>query len=178
MPNYCFNKLSLEHSDPTMITRAVDAFKKGALLQEFIPCPQDLLETAKGWSNDEDKQAEMIKLYEENTQKHGYPSWYEHNLARWGTKWDVGEEDGVDEQTDTSVDFAFDSAWSPPIAAYHALEELGFAVTAYYYEPGMGFCGKYENGEDMEYPTENIDDIPEDICEECGIEELEYEDEE
>lgn len=178
MPNYCYNKLSLEHSDPAMITRAVESFKRGQLLQEFIPCPQDLLETAKGWSNDEDKQAEMNRICFENTQKYGYPTWYEHNLARWGTKWDVGDDDGIDEQTDTSVDFAFDSAWSPPIAAYAALEELGFTVTAYYYEPGMGFCGKYELGEDTEYKTDDFDAIPEDIVEECGIEELEYEDDE
>jgi hypothetical protein len=45
----------------------------------------------------------------------------------------------------------FDSAWSPPVKAYEKLEELGFTITASYYEPGCDFCGEWENGQDYEY---------------------------
>ena len=46
---------------------------------------------------------------------------------------------------------SFDSAWAPPINAYIALEQLGFQVRAYYYEPGMQFCGIYGDGYDDYY---------------------------
>jgi len=40
----------------------------------------------------------------------------------------------------------FETAWGPPQGIYEKLEEQGYEVTAYYYEPGSGFCGKYEEG--------------------------------
>jgi hypothetical protein len=38
-----------------------------------------------------------------------------------------------------------------------ALVEQGYEVTLFYYEPGMGFVGKWENGDDdyYEYSGEN-----------------------
>jgi hypothetical protein len=38
-----------------------------------------------------------------------------------------------------------------------ALVEQGYEVTLYYYEPGMGYCGKFEDGYDdcYEYGGEN-----------------------
>jgi hypothetical protein len=38
----------------------------------------------------------------------------------------------------------FDSAWQPPISSYSNLESMNFEIEAYYYEPTMNFCGKYE----------------------------------
>lgn len=177
MPNWCYNKVTLEHKDPAMITRAVEAFKQGNFLQEFIPCPQDLLEATAGGGWDKDSGTERKRV--ENQEKYGFPSWYEHNATKWGTKWDVGDEDGVEddyEPDSNTVSLAFESAWSPPVPAYAVLEELGFDVTAYYYEPGMAFCGYYD-GEDHEYPTDNYDAIPEDIRDEFGIEEYDEEEE-
>ena len=58
MPNWCNNNLTLTHSDPAMIQRAVTAYQEGKLLQEFIPCPQELLETtAQFGANDQEKLA-------------------------------------------------------------------------------------------------------------------------
>ena len=69
----------------------------------------------------------------------------------------------------------FDSAWSPPTEAYHTLVDEGWDVVAFYEEPGMGFCGKFDNGDDntYEYDFENEDwrdDIPEDVQEFAGLE--------
>ena len=69
----------------------------------------------------------------------------------WGTKWDVDCSDAVDNLSEGSLDLWFDSAWGAPIGFYQHLESLGFTVEAYYYESGMGFCGKYEDGEDDYY---------------------------
>ena len=37
------------------------------------------------------------------------------------------------------------------------LTQQGYDVTLYYHEPGMGFVGKYEDGEDYYYELEGLD---------------------
>jgi hypothetical protein len=131
-----------------MISRARAAFNRGALLHEFIPCPEALLDeraTICGGPN----AAEYDQLRAENMEAHGYESWYDWRVANWGTKWDISgdvQEDGSDYLT-----VGFDSAWSPPLNAYWVLEDLGFEIEAYYFEPGMAFCGRWTNGVDESY---------------------------
>ena len=69
----------------------------------------------------------------------------------WGTKWDIENSDALDNLSEGMLDVWFDSAWAPPVGFYTHLETLGFTVEAYYYESGMGFCGKYEDGNDDYY---------------------------
>lgn len=38
--------------------------------------------------------------------------------------------------------------WATTIGVYAALVDNGYDVVAYYNEPGMVFCGKYDNGDD------------------------------
>ena len=49
------------------------------------------------------------------------------------------------------LEFGFESAWAPPMGVYEALVEDGFSVRAYYYEPGMCYTGKFEDGYDECY---------------------------
>ena len=74
-----------------------------------------------------------------------------------------------------TVAFSFDTAWAPPTEWYDNIE--GFYIKAYYYEPGVGFCGTWisEDGDDqyqvdlddnIETVTENI---PSDILDKFGI---------
>ena len=127
MPNWCNNDVTLSHQDPEVIARAVKAYQLGKFLQEFIPIPEDVVET---------------------------DGWYHWCINNWGTKWDIGGDGEFIEQPDaTTLVLKFDSAWSPPIEAYHALEEQGFEVAAYFNEPGMAFCGTY----DAEYGESTID---------------------
>lgn len=74
---------------------------------------------------------------------------YDFCVANWGTKWDVSGE--VVEHTDREATFYFDSAWSPPIAAYSVMAALGFDIVGYYHEPGMAFCGKYVADEESDF---------------------------
>jgi hypothetical protein len=53
---------------------------------------------------------------------------------------------------------SFDTAWSPPIEFYENLEEQGFRIEAFYYEPGMAFCGVYEDGCDDQFDIEGDSD--------------------
>lgn len=175
MPNWCSNKLTLRHADSAMIDRAVSAFSNGALFNEFVPCPVELQDTMSGFFSDESAQSELDAKRAENVTKFGYSSWYDFNIANWGTKWDVGSNDETVERNDVNtVTLHFDTAWAPPIDFYHALVSQDFEVEAMYNEFGMGFCGEYFNGSDsyIEYGTGNMDDIPDDIDAEFGIREI------
>jgi len=149
MPNWCSNQLVLQHRDTAQIRRAIDAFARVQLLDEFCPCPVELRDfkpEKPGFLEQDQKDA--------NKEKYGFESWYEWSIHHWGTKWDVGDEEfeveGY-EPGDTEVVFYFDSAWKPPITAMEYLETAGFDVKLYYWEPGMAFCGVYttEAGDKM-----------------------------
>jgi hypothetical protein len=81
------------------------------------------------------------------------------------------------------VVFNFDSAWAPPTGAYEQLMEQGFKILAYYYEPGMAFCGKWDDGDDDYYEYGDMSAVeieamlPDDLDETFGISEAvaEYE---
>ena len=117
MPNWCANGITLRHEDPAMIQRAAKAFQEGKFLQEFIPCPAELLETvAQMGTNDAEKA---------NRDKYGYSSWYDFNVANWGTKWDV-ESSNVEIEDANTVTAGFDSAWE--IGRASCRERVSIAV--------------------------------------------------
>ena len=161
MPNWCNNGITLRHADPTMIDRVIKG--KEGLLTEFMPTPQELVDTVAGWMG-ADKEAAHQAQQAANIAKYGYKDWYDWNIANWGTKWDVSLEN-VERQDANTVTAAFDSAWAPPIDAYAKLEALGFEVEAMYYEPGMAFVGKYADGCDecIEYSAYTADTVREAI---------------
>ncbi len=138
MPNWCNNTLTLTHVEPSMIERAKRAFQDDKLLNEFIPVPSELL---KG------------------------DGWYDYRVNNWGTKWDVGLGQGqINMDKEHTLGVSFFSAWSPPIAAYEKLSDLGFEIEATYYEPGMMFCGYWDNSNDELYQIEgNADWVRENI---------------
>jgi hypothetical protein len=148
MPNWCNNSITLRHKDSAMVTRAQEALAAGRLLQEFIPCPQDLIDTVSGFMGEDKREAHEAQM-KRNIELYGYKDWYDWNVANWGTKWDVGGDDGLMERLDpNTLQASFDSAWAPPCNAYERLAALGFEIEAYYNEPGMCFCGKVTANED------------------------------
>jgi hypothetical protein len=133
-----------------MLVRAKEALVKGEFLNEFHPVPKNLMIVAGRVGDDNDP--EQIKLQEQtmnNLSVYGYANWYDWCVNEWGTKWDVQDE-GAEVQ-DGVLTTSFDSAWAPPTQAYGRLEDLGFEVCAHYYEPGMAFCGTYQDGLDDYY---------------------------
>lgn len=148
MPNWCNNVVHLRHDDGAQLERARDAFQRGELLQEFVPCPEELLHTESAYYPDGDeRQAALAAQEAANIEQYGFRNWYDWQVANWGTKWDVGGADA--EITDGVLTLSFDSAWSPPVDAYDRLQDLGFDVEAFYYEPGMAFCGSWISGADI-----------------------------
>jgi len=128
-----------------MIARARQAVKDDRLLSEFIPVPQELVDTVSGGYADAEEQRKLEEQIAKNLETYGCKDWYEFCINQWGTKWDIngGEIAG---ESDTSLTIYFETAWSPPIEAYRKLDELGFNIEAMYYEDGMAFCGEYTTG--------------------------------
>lgn len=165
MPNWCENTLKISHKDPSKLDEFVIAWNEGNLLGTLIPCPKELRDTmsgSMGVSEDKHKQyaKEMHEFQMQLNQKYfGYRDWYDWCVANWGTKWDIGYDSARDNKayiTEVNgsefVMVSFDSAWSPPLAAYEKLVEMGYQIHAYYYEPGMMFCGRYDEDGEQHFP--------------------------
>jgi len=130
-------------------------------MSEFYPTPESLNITAGmvGAKGTPDQLA-LEACEQQNLDEHGFANWYDWRVEMWGTKWDIGDKHcDLDYTTgDTAIELSFDSAWSPPIGFYKKMEELGFTVKAYYYEPGMAFCGQFFDGVDAQFDiTGNAD---------------------
>ena len=54
---------------------------------------------------------------------------YNTAVEEWGTKWDISGGDVNVSEDGKSADGWFETAWSPAIAAYEKLEELGYVTT-------------------------------------------------
>jgi len=148
MPNWCNNVAIFTHSDPAMIQKIADVVNQQSdtgILQTFIPCPAELLDTTAGSFSDDAQQTALKLQEEQNLSKYGYRNWYDWQVANWGTKWDFCDV-GIVNQEPNSIELSFQTAWSPPTEAYNKLLDLEFDISAYYYEPGMGFCGEWHNG--------------------------------
>ncbi len=181
MPNWCSNTLTLVHEDRKMISRAVKATQKDALLHEFVPCPQALADTTEGSFGDKLEQARLDAIRKNNRQTYGYSSWYDFAIGEWGCKWDISNgasEYKIKKANDGyTVTLHFDTAWSPPINFYDKLVELDFKVDAMYYEPGINFCGQYFDGQEETFKLNNLtsdeakDQLPSDLDEAFGISE-------
>ena len=170
MPNHCNNYLVLTHPDTAQIERAKKALEEGNFFTEFYPCPEELNDSnlsSFGGENAEEKD----KMRQAMVEKYGYASWYEWNIANWGTKWDAYDI-SIDEDLGRELRVQFDTAWAPPIGFYDALVDLGFGVDAMYNEFGCAFCGHYINGDDnyCEY-NQSGNGIPAEVDEQFGIRE-------
>jgi len=163
VPNWCNNTLVV-HGEPREITRFYEACKKGkddsgtdrfAILPNLYPVPADLSDTmAGGYSTDENgnERPEQVALDAKraaNTEKYGYPDWYDWSVAKWGTKWPDDNTDLVITNP-TTIWGSFSSAWAPPAEGFRHISSMFPTLTfaLWYEEGGMGFMGLsvIENG--------------------------------
>ena len=160
MPNWCNNSVEIYHDDPAMIERVRKGFNGDGLFGELIPCPKELIDTVSGFLGEDQKAAHEAQQAA-NVEKYGYANWYDFQVANWGTKWDV-ESDSIELDEDgLGFSGSFESAWSPPMGVVTTLVEQGFEVTLFYYESGMAYVGKWEDGIDncYEYGQETADTV-------------------
>lgn len=151
MPNWCYNTATFSHTDAAQVKRLAQAVLDERLFREFAPCPQELLDASADGS-----------VREELVAKYGYSDWYGWSVNQWGTKWDISVPHISDDTDPVSLTFSFDTAWSPPIAFYEKMQDMGWDIDAEYTEEGMGFVGYYTNEEGDECYDLNFDDFDDD----------------
>lgn len=162
MPNWCLNKLTISHEDRSKVMEFVHAYKEGKTCEHYLPTPKN-------------ENGELIM--DESSPNY----WYTWHINNWGTKWDIGSDNDQLHGLHPTVvgnqaTMSFDSAWSPPIGLYEKLIELGFKVEATYFEPGMAYCGLFQDGEDDYTEYTHKDMIPKRIWDEYNLHEF-FEDE-
>ena len=155
MPNWCSNQATI-HGTKEQILELVGAYERGGVIECYLPTPRE-----------PDDQSRLIGEDQPfTTNESPETSWYHWRIKNWGTKWDFGRtEYTADEECDWQVDemgyglvhLRFETAWNPPVGWYEALNALDMTIEAYFFEPGMGFCGQWSN------PTEGIVDETIDI---------------
>lgn len=160
MPNWCSNYLKLE-GPQGLVDRAKRAIEHDELCNEFFSVPGELRDT---------EAPNHSSSVERLTERYGYASWYEFCVNEWGTKWDISGGT-IQEEGPGYLIASFDTAWSPPIALIDKLEGHGFeSVVLDYFEPGMNFVGRWDNGRDEIYEID--EGVPEDMDELWGITEM------
>ena len=147
MPNWTTLNITMSHKDKAMIDKIVDRPADQGVLQTLIPCPAELNDDdLTTWSHGEEqlrrekKQAEMVAKY-------GFKSWYDWNIANWGTKWDLCEPE-IERVDDNTIVINCQTAWSPPDTAFETLYEQGYEIRALYVGEGYEFAGIWEDGND------------------------------
>lgn len=161
MPNWCENRLTISHKDKDVLDNLmaqVRADEDERLFQYIKPMPEELRDTVKGTGDEK-----------QTTKYDGYTNWYDWSLANWGTKWDSCHL-SWSQIDDNTVEFSFDTAWSPPFGVYEELAQQEFQVEAYYVEYGMMFAGEWHCDADGLVSDDYSDDISEYVPE--GVDEV------
>lgn len=163
MPNWCENEVTLTHSNPALLKRLAVAFDSGKFLSFVLPEPDYTVTPVPKWNPEiaamHAKTLEERKEILKNEPTIREDAWWDWRVSHWGTKWEVGKDKDRENYAQlndagTKLFVYFDSAWSPPLGVYEELRRQGFGIAAYYWESGMGFCGRFTT----EYGDETFDD--------------------
>ena len=150
MPNWTTLSITISHKDKAKIDMIIDRPEGQGVLQTLIPCPEELNDDdLTTWSHGEEQKRREAKQ-EAMVKKYGFKSWYDWNIANWGTKWDLCDAD-VQIADENTIQINCQTAWSPPIAAFETLHEQGYEIRALYVGEGYEFAGIWEDGADDYY---------------------------
>jgi hypothetical protein len=154
MPNWCFNRLTIDTTTANG-KKLAEAFRPkyrqetgefelyAQPMQDLMPCPQELLDTDASFSK-EPNEKQLA-----NQKKYGFSDWYGWRVSNWGTKWDARVVEYESHNPDQTY-VMFDTAWSPPENFFRIFAMLH--SDAYFRnefdEEGMGFEGYCENTKD------------------------------
>ena len=163
MPNW--NNNIVEVRGPKKIVKELVDHKFDFM--KIYPYPKELDITAGREGPDDSKEQKALVTKEKsNLKKYGYANWYDWCVANWSTKWNAGGEGNQDMivEYDEDVDdqgialFMFDTAWAPPIGIFEHLKKTHpeLWIEAKYHEPGVGFFGIWDDGDDRCYQFEDF----------------------
>ena len=160
MPNYCNNVVEIRGpaaSVKPLVDHRLD-------FQKIHPMPKDLDITAgREGPDDSPEQKALVAKEKANLKKYGHKNWYDWCVAEWGTKWNAGGDNDAmmvdydEDQADTAIAlFQFDTAWAPALGVLERLksDHPELWISCRYSEPGMGFYGRWEDGQDECYQSE------------------------
>lgn len=156
-------------------------------LNKIVPMPKGILETLKFGDvkyimrKRTKKQEELLRKEQEqkkdeNQKKYGAGDWYEWSIQNWGTKWNTYSnqfftKDTTPQKGDQALRFL--TAWSPPEPALVVLsQKLGKIVRNICMDEGGAFyCVTHfhPNGEKEEEGYDQLQDVPDDLCQELCI---------
>lgn len=127
MPNWCSNSI--------VITGDKDKIKKIKRVLKSMDTKNDNIGIFQVLVGKDDNVSE--------SQFHG-GAWYQHNLDRYGCKWDTNWDDSnIDIEGDECITMSPQTAWSPPEGFCRLLsQQYGVDVRLEYSEPGCDFAGK------------------------------------
>jgi hypothetical protein len=141
MPNWCSNTLKVTgpKSDLSRFFRENKGTKGCLSFERRAPTPEDMKKKKVRPAGD------LGGIYGTRPPR----DWYEWRIQNWGTKWDIDDTDLVCSYNQHGLKYAFDTAWSPPVAWLETVcasyPELEFVLQ--YEELGMGFDGQVHASE-------------------------------
>lgn len=155
MPNWTTNNITIKHADKSLIDAiAATETSSVGVLATIIPCPEELNDDdLTTWSRGPEQDARDQKKAALKA-KYGFESWYDWNVAHWGTKWDLCDV-GYTRVDDNTIVLNCQTAWSPPTTAFETMVERGYEVRALYYGEGYEYAGIWEDGQDDFYGNFN-----------------------
>ena len=158
MPNYCSNNLTMFNGED------IYPYIEQYLIPTDDPDGEINLDFAKIVPHPTEEDKNTLGWQTEN----------------WGTKWNC-----MDGFVQDIGGIYFNTAWSPACPVIQKLSELiGESLRLTYLEEGMGFCGEFIAHPDGKYEDkvyDDLDDVPDDLREELGLndrDDLDEEDEE
>jgi hypothetical protein len=161
MPNWVYNRLSIEAQDVTPIAeqvarpyeKRVRTFVQG---EGYIEKTEAVNAPFSFWNiikPSDDILEEYYAIEADPTKDNGWfgksdptnlsQHWYDWNLRNWGTKWDVYHSAEPFHEDNGLVCYTFETAWSPPEEAIAKLsEQYPDATLILEYEEEQGWGGR------------------------------------
>lgn len=124
----------------------------------------DVPEGCKRVLETEEDIAAIGRVYLENQEKYGAPTWYDWRCEHWGTKWNSCQAE-LASADDTELVYHFDTAWTAPDPVMKALTEKYPDITATMqsvYEDDLPYniyVTDFQNGEAVSYEICEDEDI-------------------
>lgn len=155
MPNWVTNRVTV-YGEPEQLAKFRERAGAATLLDDepvfsfwnFVRPSDDILDEYRGGEN--------LPVGDKNQN-----SWYYWNSRNWGTKWDACHAEFIGSDTGGSIEYLFDTAWSPPEPVFQVMiaefPQLRFSIL---YEEEQGWGGEL-TGMDGKLMIDRQWDIPE-----------------
>lgn len=144
MPNWCNNEISIEFPHPLLKNRFMDKFYNvPAIYQSDLKFHKEIYGKELVVSRKQYTLNGLVPVPQEVLNRGFNDAGYDWQCDNWGTKWDISPHDI--KETDKSISFNTDTAWSPPIEAFEKIADRfpDARIKIKYDEPGTQYVGEF-----------------------------------